>query len=342
MWLAPFEPNMRTVDGQANRLIVDFGCEVAIGGLHVWNYNKSAEDATRGVRFLEVRVDGRHIGNYICRRAPGHCRFDFKQVLLLDQAQRPMAPLGTRPVREATPEAAGWIGQYEVPLQPCGFTWTLAISSTWGDRDFWGLNGLQFIGPDGQPVEATARVHSAHGSVNRLPGMSDDPRVVENLFDGENDTLDDTHMFLAPFLRKQVLERVQAGGEVTVGNCVEVVFDTPVTVAVLLIWNYAKTPARGAKDVEIFVDDRLIYRGSMRDVRQARSFQEAILFTDDPKLTAQFGPYVYLTDVAEELTMIDEGMEVTHADLPSRIDDEVQRQRPMTAVAGRRNVRSVP
>ena len=31
-----------------------FFAEVAIGGLHVWNYNKSAEDATRGVRFLEV------------------------------------------------------------------------------------------------------------------------------------------------------------------------------------------------------------------------------------------------------------------------------------------------
>ena len=48
----------------------------------------------------------------------------------------------------------------------------------------------------------------------------------------------------------------------------EVVFDTPVTVALLAVWNYAKTPSRGVKDVEVLVDDRLVYRGVFRDVRQ--------------------------------------------------------------------------
>lgn len=238
-----------------------------------------------------------------------------------DSARIPLASVDVNP-------------QYQVPLHPCGFTWTFRVHSTWGDPDFFGLNGLEFIGTDGELIpETPSKVHSAHGSVNRLPGMQSDVRTVENLLDGVNDTLDDRHMFLAPFVRKQVLDRLEQTGEAPVGNCIEVVFDTPVTVALLAVWNYAKTPARGAKDVEVLVDDRLIYRGVFRDVRQRSGFQESVLFTDQAAVVARYAPWVYAPDPAELATtvMIDEGQDVTLG--VTQLEEEVCRRRPMTAVS---------
>jgi hypothetical protein len=52
-WLAPFTPH------RAHTVTLTLDSPVALGMLRVWHYNKSRIHAARGVREMEVTLDGR-------------------------------------------------------------------------------------------------------------------------------------------------------------------------------------------------------------------------------------------------------------------------------------------
>jgi protein JBTS26 len=89
-----------------------------------------------------------------------------------------------------------------------------------------------------------------------LPGHEDDPRTVDNLVNGENETWDDKNMWLAPYL----LERRDEGIYKTYRNEIIINFDLPQIISCIKFWNYTKTPERGAREIEIHVDDTIIFR----------------------------------------------------------------------------------
>lgn len=89
-----------------------------------------------------------------------------------------------------------------------------------------------------------------------MPGHEEDTRTVDNLVNGENDTYDDNNMWLAPYL----LERRDEGVYKTTRNEIIINFDLPQIISCIKFWNYAKTPDRGAREIEIHVDDSIIFR----------------------------------------------------------------------------------
>ena len=108
--------------------------------------------------------------------------------------------------------------------------------------------------------------------INVLPEYKNDPRVVSNLFDGVNATCDDQHLWLAPYSRRR-------------RNVVWLTFDAPRAVGVVRVWNYNKSRIhsfRGARLMEIRLDDALIFRG---EVNKARA-------TYTPRVCATYTPRV--------------------------------------------------
>lgn len=95
-------------------------------------------------------------------------------------------------------------------------------------------------------------------SVNSLPGMGNDVRTVDKLYDGVMATNDDRHMWLAPFNNWTLYDTDVRP------NQVNFTFDSQICLSAMQFWNYGKTANRGAKEIEVLLDDAVIYKGYLR------------------------------------------------------------------------------
>lgn len=143
-------------------------------------------------------------------------------------------------------------GDFKIPVLPYGQHLVINITSTWGDRHYVGLNGIEIFSSQGEPVQI-ASIRADPPDINILPAYGKDPRVVANLIDGVNRTQDDMHVWLAPFTPGQ-------------SHSISIDFTHPCQVALIRIWNYNKSRIhsfRGVRDITMLLDTQLIFEGEI-------------------------------------------------------------------------------
>uniref|UniRef100_A0A8D0HK51 Katanin interacting protein n=1 Tax=Sphenodon punctatus TaxID=8508 RepID=A0A8D0HK51_SPHPU len=182
---------------------------------------------------------------------------------------------------EGPPNEDGY--DFKIPVLPYGQNLRIDIKSTWGDRHYVGLNGIEIFNSKGEPIQIS-KIKAEPPDINILPSYGKDPRVITNLIDGVNRTQDDMHLWLAPFMPGKP-------------HFISVDFLNPCQVAMIRIWNYNKSRIhsfRGVKDVTMLLDEQCIFNGEIAKASGALSgapehFGDTILFTtEDDILEAIF------------------------------------------------------
>ncbi|CAE7648361.1 KATNIP, partial [Symbiodinium sp. CCMP2456] len=198
--------------------------------------------------------------------------FDDTDVLESQVSAEPRVTLGSSMIASQLQESV------VIPTLPRGRTLIFNCVSTWGDKDFVGLAGIEIFDGRGFPVvlkDRNRQVTADPHSINVLDEYDHDPRTPEKLFDQVNLTRDDLHVWLAPFFNGRV-------------HTVTVDLDCQTEISMIRVWNYNKSrlhSSRGVRDLEILLDGSPIFIGEVRRapgvLTKPEEACELILFTQD-------------------------------------------------------------
>ncbi|CAL8100551.1 unnamed protein product [Calicophoron daubneyi] len=254
MWVSKFERDI-PIKFRFYLATKDSGVRDLVHSVQIWNYNDINGDLGCGVRLMRITDNNGRIlahtrgsEHILVRRAPGHLDYPFVQTILLENTHNKMVGL-----------SADQPTAYEdSSVLPCGFVYQIDIFSTWEDRYYVGLDGLELLDENGAtiPIEPSS-VFANPGSVREVLGdrsVRADVRTADKLVDGYTSGPElSRHCWLAPILPNQ-------------SNRIFIIFNEPITSSALKLWNYSRTPERGVREMAVLVDNQLIFRGYLPKV----------------------------------------------------------------------------
>mmetsp|Transcript_34868 Transcript_34868/g.82969 ORF Transcript_34868/g.82969 Transcript_34868/m.82969 type:complete len:252 (+) Transcript_34868:281-1036(+) len=189
------------------------------------------------------------------------------------------------------------------PQLPRGLTICISLWGTHGDPHYVGLNALELYDAQALRIPLTPdQISAVPASINELPDVQahgvHDSRTPDKLVDGVNDTWEAQHMWLAPYT-------------FGVPNRIFIFLDEPVTLSIIKVWNYARTPSRGAAEMMLSMDGSIVFQGYLKAAPEqgapgSSSFGQSILLCGKPELIAAEKGRVYSSREEQHVLLVNE------------------------------------
>lgn len=106
-----------------------------------------------------------------------------------------------------------------IPELPSGDLLVIDILSTWGDKHYVGLNGIEIFSHTGEP----AKIKKIYADTTNVCSSDNNPFIITNLINGVNRTRDDANLWLTPY----------SYGD---HHYVYIIFEFTITIAMIRIW----------------------------------------------------------------------------------------------------------
>uniref|UniRef100_A0A914W5S6 KATNIP domain-containing protein n=1 Tax=Plectus sambesii TaxID=2011161 RepID=A0A914W5S6_9BILA len=161
---------------------------------------------------------------------------------------------------------------FVIPELPSGRALVFKLLTTWGDPFYVGLNGIEVFTDNGSKANVESIVADFDCDISETPVCA----LPENLLNGNNRTKDETSLWMTKF-------------DIDSPVVVTINFREDQSIAMIRIWNYNKSrvhAARGVRQLEITLDDKLIFKGEISRAdglceTNSESLGDTILFTMD-------------------------------------------------------------
>lgn len=165
-----------------------------------------------------------------------------------------------RRTNQSTSLYFGFIQPFVVPMRCVGQFLRIRILSNFGDKHYVGLNGIQIFDSEDEvlldPTKVSFKLFADPSMAASSSGV-EDKRVPENLYNGVNSGEHFDKFFLMPFVNPRRLGHpTNLGREF---SQILIFFEDYHQLGKISFWNYSKTFSRAAKDVEIFLDESLVF-----------------------------------------------------------------------------------
>jgi hypothetical protein len=215
---------------------------------------------------------------------------------------------------------------YETPNLPVAQLWKLSLLSNHGDPYYIGLDGIEVIDSEGRVIDIAGGTSTTGGSVDAVPrslydiGNRSDCRIPSNLCTPNTSNVgsnSDRTSWLAPLthsmtaterrecMRPIISNKIADSDRESDDNMLKedfkaykdntlwIMFDVPTRLSLIRIFNYSKTPSRGAKEFKLDADGLLVCMGTLADANSetrhhpasgGHSQGQTICFSSDPSV----------------------------------------------------------
>lgn len=287
-------------------LFINFGTQKNITGFRVWNYNKSTIDSSRGVKRLKITADINNLTQdtegIFLRSAPGHTHFDYSQFISFPITQ--VKKINKSSFKKFPKSDAQLCYP---PLKPNGFSLRIVILSTWGDSHYVGMNRIEIFNDKGDDILPHAEIYADPSDLT-LTGNYNDERKVENLKRGAVISSEGKDIWLVPFINPKIKDDILNFNRSL--NQMFINFNDPVTISCIKFWNYTRTVQRGVKEIELYLDDNIVFKGQLKPANnpyEPTLCSTSIIFTGNELLLKKIQAEPYLSLEGQPIAYSNEG-----------------------------------
>jgi hypothetical protein len=259
-----------------------FKLPLLISGIIFFNHNVR-DELSKGVKSLDIFLDDKKLNNnnrIILHKGIGLRSEECCQKIKFPIINYTFTEEELLPFREFKPASLSINQDYETPYLPSGFIFKFSLISSWGDETYIGLKRIDFFDQNGNSI---------------LKYLS--PKII-SLDSCENSNLKilmhSQEGALFSFNSKKFLQNEDKNIP-----SIFYIFERPVCLSYIQIWNYSNSCKSGVREIIISADEVLIYKGFVGKA-ETEETSNCFFFTSDKTITGNISQKVYSENIKEK------------------------------------------